>query len=408
MASALKELGPFHPLSLPSLRGVAFDAQDPGNTGGTYTVNLPLVEPTTAAKGKLSPSYAVTLEKSDMTAAKIPIGASTFAFAYPLEGWESNKSRLDLMNAHDALVAIGGFVYWDARGNVVGVNSLCKGNGLHFIGPVRLGLISGGTALRGILLPNDACRRAQRVTIDALVTKGVRAFCWMGPGEVFPSVDNARWPHGAFVYFFDELANDCLFAVGQAPQFTTRAEHAVRSYSRPPVKHSTDRQHSDRGPMPKPFGVAFSAEGPFMMSSPSVDDAHPTGGGTPTPPPPPPTPPSVSNLHESVESKRPAEPPPKPAVQSQTQPPASSSSTPSPDRFSLPSVVKVTAAPATRPLFVSYAESGHGQARGEAPFVSWSEFSWASATRPLFVSYAEPGHGQARGEAPFVSWAASM
>lgn len=37
-----------------------------------------------------------------------------------------------------------------------------------------------------------------------------------------------------------------------------------------------------------------------------------------------------------------------------------------------------TSTPARRPLFVSYAEPGHGEKPGEAPFVSWAEKSWAA------------------------------
>ena len=197
--------------------------------GGTYKIDtrgspqLQAIVPTSGS-GRLSPASPVSLGLSSLRSALIPKAATTFAFAYPLEGMrdEADSLELDLLDPLISFVAVGGFVYWDQAGRVCGINALCEGKGLHFNGPFRLGY--GAGALRELLYTDDSATgcapRAQPVTIASVVHRGVKGFCWLSAGEKFEGVENARWPHGAFVYFYDEAQkeSDCLFPVSEAPE----------------------------------------------------------------------------------------------------------------------------------------------------------------------------------------------
>ena len=63
--------------------------------------------------------------------------------------------------------------------------------------------------------------RIQPITIEELVEKGVRHFCWIVPGEELFSKRGDRWvpaPHGAFMYLFhdqplDSDPKDCFFPI---------------------------------------------------------------------------------------------------------------------------------------------------------------------------------------------------
>ena len=117
-----------------------------------------------------------------------------------------------------ALLALGGFVYWDANWELCGVSALTIGKGLYFDAPKPLSRIAGGAGdlLRSTLYDTD---RIERVTIQPMVELGVSGFCWLIPKEPFPGQETSRdhpWPDGAFAYFFDEwiswstLRNTCL------------------------------------------------------------------------------------------------------------------------------------------------------------------------------------------------------
>lgn len=70
-------------------------------------------------------------------------------------------------------------MYWSDKFEIVGINALCDGKGLHFEGPVDLPT----EQLRGVLYDEG---RVQRVTIPALVNRGVTGFCWLAANEKLP------------------------------------------------------------------------------------------------------------------------------------------------------------------------------------------------------------------------------
>ena len=83
-------------------------------------------------QGRLSPRARLTLSKTDKRIANIPLAASSVAFVYPLPDLADALSLTDMAQPAVALISIGGYVYWDDAGNIVGVNSLSLGPGLNF------------------------------------------------------------------------------------------------------------------------------------------------------------------------------------------------------------------------------------------------------------------------------------
>ena len=60
--------------------------------------------------------------------------------------------------------------------------------------------------------------RANHAVIGDHLTLGVRNFAWLGPGEARGSESGAAWPHGAFIYLYDESRPelDCFFALKES------------------------------------------------------------------------------------------------------------------------------------------------------------------------------------------------
>ncbi len=448
----ISTLGPFEPLPLPSHERIGFttSAED-SPIGGTFTINvraspfkqLHCPSSVSTVTGHLSLRHPVTLAVSDMAAAQIPRTATSFAFAYPLEGvWhEVDKSELNLLDPYHAFAAIGGFVYWDEHGAVCGVNALSDGPGLHLIGPYRLGLNSG--ALRaGLLLGEGEGRRAQPVTIKKLVACGVRAFCWISPSEAFDDVDGSRWPHGAFVYFFDQPECDCLFAVAAAPQLTARDENMAHNRLCLPAGERIALLNSGAMRKPslgsphgvRPFEVDFVAQlapppkRAAAVAPPKLEAAAAAQVAQQAPAP-------MLAAAGAPQNRAAAAVPQTPAVDQPLQPLPAPASSGAPAPTKAEAMAKVAApahlpaasqtplptrppspppAPASRPPFVSFGLVGRRGGRAgpqppEAPFVSWAERSWVHEAPPrapaLFVSHSLAGHGPEAGEAPFVSWA---
>ena len=126
-----------------------------------------------------------------------------------------------------------------------------KGKHLNFGKPIRLvdawaegaggghGMGVGGLGHRACFEQLRREKRLHDVTIADLCDKGVKQFCRLFPRECIghgpnqmagtSGVDGAKWwPHGAFVYFYDEHhgAHDCAFALeqvdGVGPGFQVR------------------------------------------------------------------------------------------------------------------------------------------------------------------------------------------
>jgi len=227
----LQSLGPFAvvPIDSASLGFMVF----PDPSGGLYQVDMgkerlrvltsisELVE-----FGSLSPSARITLSPEDRDLARIPKNAKAFAFAYPLAGAAEagDMQRLNLSDPHIAFLALGGFVYLDGENLLCGVNALCQGKGLYFCGPQPF----RRPGLRDKLFRDG---RIQDVTVDSLVKIGIKGFCWLSPAESFTTIDGADgsdWPHGAFLYVYDDRHKDCIFRVGEAPQ-ESKAEDALQT-----------------------------------------------------------------------------------------------------------------------------------------------------------------------------------
>jgi len=160
-------------------------------------------------RGVLSPSAPVTLPADRRDAAGIPQTAETFAWAYPLDGVSSYEADwTNLAVPAIALFALGGFVYFDREGAVVGLNSLAPGPGLFFDdNPVPLPKQTReALAERG---------RLQPPTLTFLRAIGVTGFCWLMPNEELPGSDpdECLWEHGAFAYTYETPSLDCFFAV---------------------------------------------------------------------------------------------------------------------------------------------------------------------------------------------------
>jgi len=212
-------------------------------------------------QGRISPRASVTLSKTDKRIASIPVEAESFAFIYPRPDVADAVSPEELQNPKMALIAIGGFAYWDANGNVCGVNSIGSGFGLNFNGPYLLRSQPGCRLLRSQLY---AAGRVARITMRELVASGVRGFCWILPGEKFDgddhNVGSKLWRHGAFAYFYDEnfARLDCIYTVTDAPQVAvdkTLFQLARSNKTRP----DTD------GPPIRYSSKMLGALGPFKM-----------------------------------------------------------------------------------------------------------------------------------------------
>jgi len=180
--------------------------------------------------GQLSPRSPLTLSKTDKRIANIPLEATAFAFAYPLPELADTISLSDLGRAEVALAALGGFVYWDEKDSICGVNALQMGHGLNFAGPFPLLAQPGCRELRERL---HEAGRVVKVTLGSLVACGVVGFSWISPAETFGLSDydvGLLWPHGGFAYLYGEPNQklDCLYKVTEAPQAAVDALHLCR------------------------------------------------------------------------------------------------------------------------------------------------------------------------------------
>ena len=172
--------------------------------------------------GRLSPSHPLTLSDDDRRAAGIPETAQLFSFAYPLPDmdFDPEAMNIDLSRPVNLLALFGGFIYLevapDGSVQLCACNALTeRGAALEFDGPFCLDRIDLGDRLFGD-------NRVQDVTMDALTDLGVQKFCFLGPREAVWSsdgriclADGSGWPHGAFVYLYDDRFLDCYFRVKQ-------------------------------------------------------------------------------------------------------------------------------------------------------------------------------------------------
>ncbi|KAL1518956.1 hypothetical protein AB1Y20_003226 [Prymnesium parvum] len=130
-----------------------------------------------------------------------PNGAKYLSFASPVDGISQLRTleRLAFLSvSHSAerrFVAFGGFIFFDANDDIIGVQAVGTGEQLTFkpARPWRNEFTSG-------LLQAD---RFQPVTLQHLSKGGATQFCWLLPGEEFSSATGEKWipcAHGGFLY----------------------------------------------------------------------------------------------------------------------------------------------------------------------------------------------------------------
>lgn len=217
-AKPIPSVGPFRAVSV-DFNAMGFKAEAMANM---YQIDLhsPSLRdlqaciPDSACVGTLSPLSRFTCTSGESSAKN----GERFAFAYPLSGM-SDASGAENWNMADpciSFLALGGFVHFDNAMQVCGVRSLCQGDGLCFRGPLTF----RWPALRDKLFREG---RIQDVTLAPLVSLGVKGFCWLPPPEEdiqlvgdMEASQAGAWPHGAFLYTYEDPGMDCVFCITQA------------------------------------------------------------------------------------------------------------------------------------------------------------------------------------------------
>eukprot|EP01063_Lacrimia_lanifica_P003769 TRINITY_DN12048_c0_g2_i1.p1 TRINITY_DN12048_c0_g2~~TRINITY_DN12048_c0_g2_i1.p1 ORF type:complete len:715 (+),score=183.39 TRINITY_DN12048_c0_g2_i1:106-2250(+) len=181
-------LGPFGTLPLPSLRAGRYltVTQQPTETAeGAYDMNLALLSISTHVEGResgtLSPTAPIEKYHTDYRKAMIPREATSYCWAYPLDGarmmTDFQRGVLQsLQNPQYSFPVFGGFLFFDACGDVVGGTAVGFGEDLFFQDPQRI-----PASLRKKLIRE--CR-FRAVTFENLKEAGASWFCWVRPGEV--------------------------------------------------------------------------------------------------------------------------------------------------------------------------------------------------------------------------------
>jgi len=176
----------------------------------------------------------LTLDNPGKERAGIPLHATMFAYAFPLQGHHSLSFAPE--TPEEEAMLYGAFAYFQNADSLVALKAVTiAADGLPFRGPHMLTAHPGsavaegedgaagegaarerevvdGAKLREFLLRSGRCHP---VTIKALRTIGVEKFWWLGPGEQIAEEGGGAWPHGAFIYIYGEDAreNDCFLAV---------------------------------------------------------------------------------------------------------------------------------------------------------------------------------------------------
>lgn len=214
-SDGIKTLGPFGIASNIDIQlkcEFEAEAEDNKKPTGTYIMLGPKMDQEDYAqglggevKGMLSPLEEVTIKQHDPTAAliRIPPGAKFFAFAYPVITAELEVTRTRY-SPTDAFLLYGGYVYFDAKMNVIAVNALWVGSNLQLSAPKKL-----PDDIKQTLL--DA-GRFRDITLPQLWEAGARKFCWMLPAE-FPEL---KIPHGGWCYIYEDEEINNYFAIASA------------------------------------------------------------------------------------------------------------------------------------------------------------------------------------------------
>eukprot|EP00040_Diaphanoeca_grandis_P028765 m.167014 g.167014 ORF g.167014 m.167014 type:complete len:424 (+) comp31451_c0_seq1:358-1629(+) len=176
--------------------------------------------------GTISPIGNVTLPPDIRKLANIPADAALFAFAYPLAGVSQlTNEELELFSTDNDLhtfVTIGGYVYFNIKGEVLQVNAIGIGPGLFFDGPHTLPMSE--------LVELQKQGRMQPVSAGALRDTGAEYFCWLRPGEEQTLKGlPVPVPDGAFCYdYCGDGSNNRYFRV-VSEELATKQDNAAKS-----------------------------------------------------------------------------------------------------------------------------------------------------------------------------------
>jgi len=194
--------------------------------------------------GQLSPVHPITLSDTQKKAARIPIEATSFVWAYPIaRDQDRDIYRLTGINPADpdlAFLMVGGYVYFNKEIKVCGVNTILPSidNGLVFSKPKKWNHdFTKFLAKEG---------RFQPITIKALYDCGARHYCWIRPDEPLVDLDwgtsEKLCPNGGFVYLFhdkydegskEEMGKDCYFHVlngEECEEELVRIRESIKQY----------------------------------------------------------------------------------------------------------------------------------------------------------------------------------
>jgi hypothetical protein len=181
--------------------------------------------------GQFSPSHPITLNPSAKKAALIPANAGSFVWSYPVAiQIDPSKSKgIDFTDPDIAFLTVGGYVYFDDKKAVCGVNTIIPATtGLQFSKPIKWN--SSWTPY----LAKDG--RFQSITIKPLNDCGAWYFCWIRPDEpIYDTMgrEHKICPNGGFVYLFhqkvfeatpDEYEKDCYFHVLSGEEYKKQVE----------------------------------------------------------------------------------------------------------------------------------------------------------------------------------------
>ena len=216
-----------------------FATVKPGINGGTWHAKT--AEGEAVVFGELSSLAPVTLpfEMRDV----VGISRNACYFAYAVGEFGSDALRFvdaiagragaddDAARAFKNIVHVGGYAYFSLAAD--GALELCQAKALmlaapdgldvphfYFAGPIPL-----GQTFRALW--RDALTRAGRllnVTVPVVSAVGVRHFAWLHANEKVAPLDG-EWPDGAFVYFCEDPACDCVFYQTQRPPESDGAGH---------------------------------------------------------------------------------------------------------------------------------------------------------------------------------------
>lgn len=184
-------------------------------------------------EGSIAPIAKLTLSKEDAKKAGIPASATEFTWAYPVCGGsfkDQARAYFSIATPSAAFFIYGGFVYFDAKGSVVGTMAISLGEGLSF----------------GAAEPWDSRyswnlqKRWRPVTAPFIREKGSTFFTWLNPGETLEpdktvGGTNFKAPaHGAFIYLFGKDPNthheqDRVFPIIASSRATTRRSSLRRA-----------------------------------------------------------------------------------------------------------------------------------------------------------------------------------